>query len=77
MNVTATLNEIFVGQERLTNDEIRRRASAAGVATELATALAALPEGEYAEDEVAEALGQIDQLHPDLQPPADTTEPPD
>jgi hypothetical protein len=77
MNLTATLSQIFVGPERLTDDEIRRRASAAGVDTELATALDALPEGEYAEDEVVEALGQIDQLRPDLQPPADTTEPPD
>src|SRR5438132_994951 len=69
MDVDTILDGIFVGQERLTRDEIRRRAVAVEAPAEVATALEALPEGEYAEDEVAEALDQIGDLMPDLAPP--------
>jgi hypothetical protein len=51
------LESVFAGQERTTRDEILRRAVAADVPADLRTRLDALPEGEYAQDEVAEALG--------------------
>jgi hypothetical protein len=51
------LDEIFAGQERVTRDEIQRRALAADLAARDLAALDALPEGEYAQDEVADALG--------------------
>ena len=52
----ATLDEVFMRQERLTRDEIHRRAVAAEAPTEVVNALDGLPEGEYALDEVVEAL---------------------
>lgn len=50
------LEEIFLAQERLTRDEIKRRAVAADLPADLMTMINALPEGEYAQDEAAEAL---------------------
>jgi hypothetical protein len=55
----AVLEEVFLRQERLSRDEIYRRAVAAQAPTEVVSALDALPEGEYAQDEVAEALEQV------------------
>jgi len=52
----ATLDEVFMRQERLTVDEIQRRAVAAGAPIDVINALDGLPEGEYAQDEVTEAL---------------------
>jgi Family of unknown function (DUF6158)/Protein of unknown function (DUF2795) len=52
----AALDEVFLRQERLTRDEIQRRAVAAEASTDVINALDGLPEGEYAQDEVAEAL---------------------
>ncbi|WP_344075967.1 DUF6158 family protein [Luedemannella helvata] len=46
------LDEVFVGQERLTRDELRRRAVASNVGSETAMAIDGLPEGEYTIDEV-------------------------
>jgi hypothetical protein len=52
----ATLDEVFLRQERLTRDEIQRRAVAAAAPVDVINALDGLPEGEYAQEEVAEAL---------------------
>jgi hypothetical protein len=57
--VEAVLDEIFIQQERLSQDEIYRRAVAADAPTEVISALDELPEGEYAQDEVADALEQL------------------
>jgi hypothetical protein len=51
------LDEIFGGQERVSRDEIQRRAVSARLAAEDLTALDGLPEGEYTQDEAADALG--------------------
>jgi hypothetical protein len=53
------LDELYIGDERLSRDEIYRRAVAAAAPTELISWLDTLPEGEYAQDEAAEALSQI------------------
>jgi hypothetical protein len=53
----ALLDDLYSGQERITQAEIQRRAVAAEVPAELLTRITALPEGEYAADEVAELLG--------------------
>lgn len=50
------LATVFAGHERLTRDELRRRAVAAELPADVLARLEALPEGEYAEDEAAEAL---------------------
>ncbi|HZM83856.1 MAG TPA: DUF6158 family protein [Candidatus Limnocylindrales bacterium] len=52
----ATLDEVFLRQERLTRDEIQRRAVASAAPVDVINALDGLPEGEYAQEEVAEAL---------------------
>jgi hypothetical protein len=54
------LDEIFAGQERLSRDEIQRRAVAADLAVDERAAIDALPEGEYAHDEAVEAIGAGD-----------------
>ncbi|MFG2057072.1 hypothetical protein ACGFI9_23925 [Micromonospora sp. NPDC048930] len=51
------LDDIYHGQERVTQADIYRRAVAAELPPELLTRIAALPQGEYAVDEVAELLG--------------------
>src|SRR5919112_235135 len=51
-----TLDEVFMRQERLTRDEIQRRAIAADAPADVIHALDGLPEGEYAQEEVEEAL---------------------
>ncbi|WP_422773529.1 hypothetical protein ACN28C_11810 [Plantactinospora sp. WMMC1484] len=53
----ALLDDLYAGQERVTQSEIQRRAVAADVPAELLTRITALPEGEYAADEVADLLG--------------------
>jgi hypothetical protein len=50
------LEDLYLGRERLTRDEIHRRAVAADLPAELMTRVDGLPEGEYALDEVADAL---------------------
>ncbi len=52
------LDEIFVADERVTRDEIVRRATAAGLPPVTLSHLDALPEGGYAYDEVVEAVRQ-------------------
>ena len=51
------LDEIYRGQERISQAEIHRRAVAAELPATLLTRIDALPEGEYAVDEAAELLG--------------------
>jgi hypothetical protein len=53
------LEETYSGQERLSRDEIVRRAVAANISPADMARLDALPEGEYAEDEAIEALRQL------------------
>lgn len=53
------LEKVFLGDERLSSGEIQRRALAEEAAADLLERLDQLPEGEYAQDEAAEALHQI------------------
>ena len=53
----------YAGVDRLSRDEIARRAVGADLPAAELTRIDALPEGEYAEDEVLEALHDIDTLH--------------
>lgn len=57
--VDTLLDDIFLRRERLTRDEIYRRAVAADAPTQVVDALDGLPEGEYAQDEVTDAMGEI------------------
>ena len=50
---------LYGGLERLSRDEIYQRAVAADLAPEVLTYFDALPEGDYAEDELVEALNLI------------------
>jgi hypothetical protein len=52
----AFLDDLFRGHERLSRGEIQRRAVTQDLSAETLTRIDALPEGEYAMDEVAEAL---------------------
>lgn len=65
------LAELYVVHERMTRDEIHRAAVAAELPAEEITLLESLPEGEYAEDEVGEALRQL--AAPDPLPTAMST----
>ncbi|MBM0236748.1 hypothetical protein JNW88_05550 [Micromonospora sp. ATA32] len=51
------LDDVYNGQERVTQAEIYRRAVAADLPAELLSRIAALPQGEYAVDEAADVLG--------------------
>ena len=51
------LDEIYVGQERVTQAEIQRRAVAAEMPAQVLARITAMPQGEYTIDEVAESLG--------------------
>ncbi|MCO1599112.1 hypothetical protein M8C17_28550 [Micromonospora sp. RHAY321] len=51
------LNDIYRGQERVTQAEIYRRAVAADLPADLLARIDALPEGEYAVDEASDLLG--------------------
>ncbi|UWP84377.1 hypothetical protein [Dactylosporangium fulvum] len=55
-DLRSVLETAFTGQERLSREEIRRKAIAADLPADAMTRVDALPEGEYAEDEVIEAL---------------------
>ena len=56
MPLASLLDQLYGAQERLTRDEIHRRAVLAGLPAESLSALDALPEGEYTQDEVTDAL---------------------
>ncbi|KAB1940414.1 hypothetical protein F8271_16245 [Micromonospora sp. ALFpr18c] len=51
------LDDIFRGQERVTQGEIYRRAVAAELPPDLLARIDALPEGEYSVDEASDLLG--------------------
>ncbi|MFU8851955.1 hypothetical protein ACNAW0_13365 [Micromonospora sp. SL1-18] len=51
------LDDIYHGQERISQADIYRRAVAAELPAELLARIAALPQGEYAVDEAADLLG--------------------
>ncbi|MEH1056374.1 hypothetical protein [Micromonospora sp. CPCC 206171] len=51
------LDDIYHGQERISQADIYRRAVAAELPPTLLSRIAALPQGEYAADEVADLLG--------------------
>ena len=53
------VDELYAAQERIDRDEIHRRAVAAELPSDDMAVLDRLPEGEYAEDELTEALAQI------------------
>jgi hypothetical protein len=54
------LDDAYDAQERMTSGDLQRRAIAADLPAEAMTKIDALPEGEYAQDEAAEALRSID-----------------
>ncbi len=54
------LDEIFIGLERVSRAEIHRRAVAEDAPAGVIAALDKLPEGEYTQDEVLEAIDVID-----------------
>ena len=56
----AFLDEAYEGQERLSSLDLQRRAIAAELPAPLRTRVDALPEGEYAQDEAAEAVRMIE-----------------
>ena len=58
-SLDALLDELYSGQERMSRDEIYRRAVAARLPASAVSALDALPEGEYAQDEVVAALAEL------------------
>jgi hypothetical protein len=53
------LDDIYVSDERVSRDEIVRRATAAKLPAMTLSQLHALPEGEYAYDEVLESVQQL------------------
>ncbi len=54
------LDQAYSGQERLSSADLKRGAVAADLPTTALTRIDALPEGEYAQDEAAEALRALD-----------------
>ncbi|GIF73460.1 quinone oxidoreductase family protein [Asanoa siamensis] len=57
MIATELLDRVFVGEERLSSDEIHRRMVALDPPADVLIAFDHLPEGEYSVDEVAEIIG--------------------
>lgn len=56
----AFLDQAFASQERrLSSGDLQRRAVAADLSATAMTRIDALPEGEYAQDEAAEALREL------------------
>jgi len=55
------LDGAYVGHERLTSADLQRTAIAADLPATVMTRIDALPEGEYAQDEAAEALRVLPQ----------------
>jgi hypothetical protein len=55
------LDRAYTGHERLSSADLQRSAIAADLPAEVMTQIDALPEGEYAQDEAAEALHDLQQ----------------
>ena len=53
------VDELYIAQERIDRNEIYRRAVAADLPSEDMAVLDRLPEGEYSEDELNEAIALI------------------
>ena len=53
------LDDAYTGQERLSSADLQRGALAADLPATALTRIDALPEGEYAQDEAAEALRSL------------------
>ncbi len=53
------LDEVFIGQDRMTDVELQRSALSLELPAELMTRIDALPEGMYSQDEASEALRQL------------------
>jgi hypothetical protein len=60
-DLDALLDDLYLGQDRITQREIHRRAIVAELPADLLTRITAMPEGEYAVDEAAEVLGSTPQ----------------
>lgn len=58
-DIDELLDAVYARQERVTRDVIHRRAVSLDAPADVVAALDALPEGEYSQDEVSEALAQI------------------
>jgi hypothetical protein len=58
-DLDAFLDDAFDAQERMTSGDLQRRAIAADLPADLMTRIDSLPEGEYAQDEAAEALQSL------------------
>ncbi|MEN3308250.1 MAG: hypothetical protein V7603_4452 [Micromonosporaceae bacterium] len=58
-DIDKLLDDVYGSQERVTRDVIHRRAVALDLPADVIAALDTLPEGEYAQDEVTEALAQL------------------
>jgi hypothetical protein len=56
------LDEVYRGQDRLTPGDIHRAALEAELPADLMQLIDGLPEGEYSEDEAADALRQVPNL---------------
>ncbi|MCY1144648.1 hypothetical protein OWR29_42180 [Actinoplanes sp. Pm04-4] len=56
----AFLEDAFDGQERLSSADLQRRAIASDLTATALTRIDALPEGEYAQDEAAEAVRALE-----------------
>ncbi|WP_239138470.1 hypothetical protein [Actinoplanes regularis] len=54
--LTVFLDQAYRAEERLTSGDLQRRAIAEDLPATLLTQIDALPEGEYLQDEAAEAL---------------------
>src|SRR5690348_3561558 len=57
-DIEELLDDVYAGRGRVSSSEIYRRAVALDLPAEVVTVLEALPEGEYAQEEAGEALGQ-------------------
>jgi len=57
--LTALVDELYGAQERISREEIERRALASDLPADDMAVVDRLPEGEYSEDELTEALAQI------------------
>ena len=55
------LDDVYAAHERLTSGDLQRSAIAADLPATVMTRIDALPEGEYAQDEAAEALRLLTQ----------------
>jgi hypothetical protein len=72
MTLDTFLDDVYHGQERLSRDEIHRAAVTFDLPADQLAIVDGLPEGEYAQDEAAEALRQV----PELLSPGDGGAPP-